>query len=58
MKKRNYDYMFNKNQIQTQNRTLHKEVNILINHYKKKIIKNNKIYFSDSSFFKLAKFFR
>lgn len=54
--KRNYDYMFNKNQIQTQNRTLHKEVNILINHYKKKIIKNNKIYFSDSSFLNLPNF--
>ena len=54
--KRNYDYMFIKNQKQVQNRTWHKEVNILINHYKQNVIKKNKIYFSDSSFLNLPNF--
>ena len=54
--KRNYDYMFIKNQKQVQNRTWHKEVNILINHYKQNIIKKDKIYFSDRSFLNLPNF--
>ena len=54
--KRDYEYMFEKNKIQINNRTLNKEINILVNHYKKKIIKNNIIYFADRSFLDLPNF--
>ena len=54
--KRDKDYMLRKNQELSHYRTLHAKTNILINHYKDKIIKNNELFFSDNSFLNLPKF--
>ena len=54
--KRDFEYMYKKNKEQMENRTPHKKVNILLNHYKKVAIKDSNIFFSDNSFSYLPKF--